>query len=250
MGALHQGHLDLVSKSVEENDYTIVSIFVNKLQFNNLNDFDNYPISHENDIKLLDIAGCDLAFIPTQEEMYPTGYEKIHLDLGQLNNVLESPLRPGHFDGVVQVVYRLFDYVKPDIAYFGLKDYQQCLVIKTLKNAYFHDIALEFCTTRRMENGLAMSSRNKRLTDEGIKKASYIFKALETVKSLSKHIEASDAIEYGKHVLKQAGIEIEYFELANADTLLPSKKWFRKDKNVLLIAVYIEGVRLIDNIIF
>jgi pantoate--beta-alanine ligase len=250
MGALHQGHIRLVEKSVENNDYTIVSIYVNHLQFNNKSDFDNYPVPREKDIKMLEAAGCDLAFIPETNDMYPEGYSKVKLELGLLNNVLEGPLRPGHFDGVVQVVYRLFDYIRPDRAYFGLKDYQQCQVIRLLRNAYFPTITLQFCPTSRTESGLAMSSRNERLSAEGKAKAATLYKVLDTIMRLSRHIEAPDALLYGRHMLNEQGIETEYLELAHADTLLSGKKWFRKDKNVVLVAAYIEQVRLIDNIVF
>jgi pantoate--beta-alanine ligase len=250
MGALHAGHIELVKRSVEENDYTIVSIFVNELQFNNPSDFKNYPISKELDIVLLKSVSCDAVFMPNSEVMYPKDFKKITLDLGILDNVFEGPLRPGHFDGVLQVVYRLFDYIKPNTAYFGLKDYQQCLVIKALKNAYFHPIHLAFCPTVRMENGLALSSRNQRLSSAGIVEASFLYKVLTTIKNLSVHIEAVDALKYGKHLLRQRNIELEYLEFANADTLAPGNNWFKKNKNIVLIAVYIEGVRLIDNIVF
>lgn len=250
MGALHQGHIRLVEKSVEENDYTIVSIYVNHLQFNNKSDFDNYPVPREKDIKMLEAAGCDLAFIPETKDMYPKGYEKVSLNLGAFNQVLEGPVRPGHFDGVVQVVYRLFDYIRPDRAYFGLKDYQQCQVIRLLRNAFFPEIALQFCSTIRTESGLAMSSRNERLSADGKAKAATLYKVLDTIARLSRHIEASDALLYGRHMLNEQGIETEYLELAHADTLLAGKKWFRKGKNVVLVAAYIEQVRLIDNIVF
>ena len=250
MGALHAGHLELVKKSVEENDFTIVSIFVNELQFNNPNDFKNYPISNERDIELLKNISCDAVFMPNNEVMYPKNFKKIALDLGILDTVLEGPLRPGHFDGVLQVVYRLFDYIKPNTVYLGLKDYQQCLVIKVLKNAFFHSINLVFCPTIRMESGLALSSRNERLSATGKMEAAFLFKVLTTIKDLSVHIEAVDALKYGKHLLQLKGIEIEYLEFANADTLTPGKNWFKKNKNIVLIAVYIEGVRLIDNIVF
>lgn len=250
MGALHEGHIELVKRSVEENDFTIVSIFVNELQFNNPNDFKNYPITKDRDIEMLKSVSCDAVFMPNNEVMYPKEYKKIVLDLGILDNLFEGPLRPGHFDGVIQVVYRLFHYIKPNTAYFGLKDYQQCLVIKALKSAYFNSINLVFCPTVRMESGLAMSSRNQRLSSTGIVEASFLYKVLTTIKDLSVHIVAVDALKYGKHLLKQKNIEIEYLEFANADTLMPGKNWFRKNKNIVLIAVYIEGVRLIDNIIF
>lgn len=250
MGALHNGHLDLVRKCVSENDFTVVSIFVNQLQFNNSNDFANYPKTIDKDIQMLERVNCDVLFMPTHEDMYPIGFRKIELDLGHLEQVFEGPLRPGHFDGVVQVVYRLFDYVKPNQAYFGLKDYQQCMVIKTLRNAYFSSINLVFCPTVRTESGLAMSSRNLRLSKEGLLEASYLYKVLTTIKELSKHIEAPDAIQYGQRLLSQKHIQTEYFELAHADSLIPSKKWHSANKNVILLAAYIEGVRLIDNIVF
>ncbi len=250
MGALHEGHLELVKRSVEENDYTIVSIFVNKLQFNNSLDFNNYPSTKEQDIEMLKDVFCDAVFMPSTEVMYPNNYQKITLDLGTIDTVFEGPLRPGHFDGVVQVVYRLFDYIKPNTAYFGLKDYQQCMVIKALKNAYFHTIHLVFCPTIRTESGLAMSSRNKRLSPSGLIEAAYLYKVLSIIRDLSIHIEAFDAVNYGKKLLQNRKIDVEYLELANADTLAHGKKWFRKNKNIILLAVQIEGVRLIDNIVF
>lgn len=250
MGALHDGHIDLVNQSVEENDYTIVSIYVNQLQFNNTSDFENYPITKEKDISMLKKVSCDAVFMPSNEEMYPRGFNLVSLDLGNIDKVFEGPLRPGHFDGVVQVVYRLFDYVKPNNAYFGLKDYQQCMVIKLLRNAFFHSIHLIFCPTIRMDSGLAMSSRNTRLSTHGLAEASFLYKVLCTIKDLSIHIEAKDAIQHGRYMLEQKNIEIEYLELANADTLLPGKKWYKEGNNVILLAVHIEGVRLIDNIVF
>ncbi len=250
MGALHNGHIDLVKRSVEENDYTIVSVYVNHLQFNNRSDYENYPVSHEKDIEMLRTNACDIAFIPDTSTMYPKGYSKVKLDLGHLETVFEGPMRPGHFDGVVQVVYRLFYYIKPDNAYFGLKDFQQCMVIKALRNTYFPEIHLQFCPTGRLPSGLAMSSRNERLSEAGKLKAAAIYKVLQTIKNLSNHIEVPDALTYGRYILKEAGINCEYLDLANADNLLPSKKWLRKEKNVVLVAAYVEDVRLIDNIVF
>jgi len=250
MGALHQGHLSLVKQSTDENDYTIVSVFVNPKQFNNTQDFEKYPVSTQKDIDLLEKSLCDAVFMPGYKEVYPEKTKQIKLDLGNLNGVFEGPERPGHFDGVVQVVYRLFDLIQPSIAYFGLKDFQQCMVIKLLKNAYFPKIKLQFCPTAREESGLAMSSRNARLSDEDKKKAARIYQVLNIVKGLFHHIEAFDAINYGKHLLKNAQIEVEYFSLANIDTFTPMVKWQKNNKNVLLIAAYVEGVRLIDNIVF
>lgn len=250
MGALHEGHIKLVKKSIEENDKTIVSVYVNPKQFNNTEDFEKYPNTITSDIILLDKAGCDIVFVPESKDIYTNSYKPISINLGQINEVFEGPLRPGHFDGVVQVVNILFDMVRPDQAYFGLKDYQQCMVIKALRDQRFPGIKISLCPTVRAESGLALSSRNKRLSAKGLETAAYIYKALKTVQELKKHIEPEDAIKYGKHILCTHQIEVEYFALANADTLQPSKKWLKGGKNVVLAAVWIEGVRLIDNMVF
>lgn len=250
MGALHQGHIHLAKLSSDENDITIVSIFVNPKQFNNQEDFDKYPMTVNEDIALLEKVECDLVYIPNMDEIYPKEHKSVKVDLGILDKVFEGPMRPGHFDGVVQVVHRLFSLVRPDRAYFGLKDYQQCMVIKALRNQYFPEIELRLCPTVRTEKGLAMSSRNKRLSDKGLESSLQIYKSLKTVMELKKHIEPNDAIKFAVHQLENNGIKVEYFALANADTLIESRKWLRSGKNVVLVAVWIEGVRLIDNMIF
>lgn len=250
MGALHQGHLDLVKASMGENDYTIVSIFVNPRQFNNQEDFEKYPIDEKGDINLLADIGCDALFIPSYAEVYPKDMKTFKMDLGNLDKVLEGAERPGHFEGVVQVVHRFFELIRPDMAYFGMKDFQQCMVISAMKKAYFPKIKLRFCPITRESSGLAMSSRNVRLSKEGRETAANIYKVLNTVKNLSKHIEAPDAIEYGTCLLKNKGIEVQYLALANSDSLALSNKWLKNEKNVLLIAAFVEGVRLIDNIVF
>jgi len=250
MGALHQGHLDLVKTSMAENDYTIVSIFVNPRQFNNKEDFEKYPVDEKGDIHLLADIGCDALFIPSYTEVYPENSKPFKMDLGNLDKVLEGAERPGHFEGVVQVVYRFFELINPDIAYFGMKDFQQCMVINVMRKAYFPKIKLKFCPITRETSGLAMSSRNVRLSKEGRENAANIFKALNTVKNLSQHIEAQDAIKYGKYLLKNKGIDVQYLSLANADSLVLSGKWQKSGKNALLVAASVEGVRLIDNVVF
>jgi pantoate--beta-alanine ligase len=250
MGALHKGHLGLVKKSSEDNDYTIVSVFVNPKQFNNRQDFEKYPITIDQDIHILESVMCDAVFVPSYHEVYPEKIKPVNLDLGHLNKVFEGPGRPGHFEGVIQVVHRFFDLVKPNMAYFGLKDFQQCMVIKALRNEYFPKIKLQFCPTEREKNGLAMSSRNTRLSEQGVKTAAKIYEVLNVIKSLHEHIDAPDAINYGRLLLRNAQIEVEYLSLANADTFTPAVKWQRNHKNALLIAAHVEGVRLIDNIIF
>ena len=250
MGALHEGHIQLVKKSIEDNDKTIVSVYVNPKQFNNAEDFEKYPSTIKSDIELLEKAGCDILFVPESKDIYTNTYAPVNVNLGQINDVFEGPLRPGHFDGVVQVVNILFELVQPDQAYFGLKDYQQCMVIKALRDQRFPGIKIHLCPTVRAGSGLALSSRNKRLSAKGLETAAYIYKALKTVHELKKHIEPEDAIKYGAHILRTHQIEVEYFALANADTLQASKKWLRSGKNVVLAAVWIEGVRLIDNLVF
>lgn len=250
MGALHAGHAALVMHSVEQCDFTIVSLFVNRLQFNNPEDYNKYPVKTREDMALLESLDCDAVFIPEPEVMFPAGYSKIELDLNGLDTKLEGQSRPGHFDGVVQVVYRLFDYIRPDKAFFGLKDYQQCMVIRLLKKKYFQDISLEFLPTIREADGLAMSSRNARLSPAGRMKAPVIHKVLQAVVSLSRHVVARDALKYARHLLARENVQVDYFELVHADTLQPGQDWFKKGKNVLLTAVIIDGVRLIDNEIF
>jgi pantoate--beta-alanine ligase len=249
MGALHHGHLKLIEKSKKENLFTVVSIFVNPKQFNNKEDFNKYPITINEDIELLKSINCDLLYIPTYEEIYPSEMENIKIPLNNLDKVFEGEKRPGHFAGVAAVVHRLFSLVEPHKAFFGLKDFQQCLVIKNLRDHYFKNIKLKFCPTIREKSGLAMSSRNKRLSKEGLKIASNIYKAMKEVKSNFNHLDINTALSEGLKLLKQHPIEIDYFSVANKHTLKPTKQWMPNRNNVLLVAVFIEDVRLIDNII-
>ncbi len=250
MGALHHGHLDLVSQSVAQNLSTIVSIFVNPKQFNNANDLKKYPITIEKDIKMLKTVNCDAVFLPSVELIYPENFKPIAVDLGVLNDVLEGPKRPGHFNGVVQVVYRLFELVKPNKAFFGLKDFQQCKVIEALVVQKFRELKLQFCPTIRQASGLAMSSRNMRLSAKGKITAANIYKVLNTVKNLYNAVDPNDALNYGKKLLTDKSIEVEYLALAKSKTLELCHFWQKENNNVVLVAAYVEGVRLIDNIEF
>jgi len=249
MGALHHGHLKLIEKSKKESLFTVVSIFVNPKQFNNKEDFNKYPITINEDIKLLKSINCDLLYMPTYEEIYPSGLENIDIPLHDLDKVFEGEKRPGHFAGVAAVVYRLFSLVEPHKAFFGLKDFQQCLVIKNLRDQYFKNIRLKFCPTIREKSGLAMSSRNKRLSKEGLIIASNIYKAMKEVKSKYNHLDVNTALQEGLKILKNYPIEIDYFSVANKNTLKPNKQWMPVRNNVLLVAVIVEKVRLIDNIV-
>jgi pantoate--beta-alanine ligase len=249
MGALHHGHLKLIEKSKKESLFTVVSIFVNPKQFNNKEDFKKYPITINEDIKLLKSIDCDLLYMPTYEEIYPSVLENIDIPLHDLDKVFEGEKRPGHFKGVAAVVHRLFSLVEPHKAFFGLKDFQQCLVIKNLRDQYFKNIKLKFCPTIREKSGLAMSSRNKRLSKEGLIIASNIYKAMKEVKSKYNHLDVNTALKEGLKILKNHPIEIDYFSVANKNTLKPNKQWMPVRNNVLLVAVIVEEVRLIDNIV-
>lgn len=249
MGALHHGHLKLIEKSKKESLFTVVSIFVNPKQFNNKEDFNKYPITINEDIELLKSIDCDLLYIPTYEEIYPLGLESIDIPLHDLDKVYEGEKRPGHFKGVAAVVHRLFSLVEPHKAFFGLKDFQQCIVIKNLRDHYFKNIKLKFCPTIREKSGLAMSSRNKRLSKEGLKIASNIYKAMKEVKSKYNHLDVNTALNEGKKLLKKYPIKIDYFSVANKNTLKPNEQWMPVRNNVLLVAVIVEDVRLIDNIV-
>lgn len=250
MGALHSGHIALVKKALAQNDITLVSIFVNPKQFNNAIDFEKYPITTDADIDFLKSVGCHAVYIPSVDDIYPEGLPHIELNLGQLNEVLEGPKRPGHFDGVVQVVHRFFTIIQPNKVYLGLKDFQQCKVIEALTNAYFPNIGLEFCATERELTGLAKSSRNMRLSEVGKANASHIYQALQHIAHQYKKEDLSSAKRAALQFLNHHHIEVEYLESANADTLALTNNWQEPNHNVVLLAAYLENVRLIDNIQF
>lgn len=250
MGALHKGHLSLIEQSKSQSDLTICSIFVNPTQFNDPKDFEKYPITIDNDILLLEKAGCDVLFLPSVKEIYPSGMSHLpHYDLGYLESVLEGKYRPGHFQGVCQVVHRLLQITEPDILFLGQKDFQQCMVIKRMIELTNLPVAISICPTLREEDGLAMSSRNMRLNKDERNTAVEISRILTMMKQQLQpgsviQIKA-DAAEY----LLQKGFKPDYAELANADTLALIDEWNGKDKVVALIAAYLNDVRLIDNML-
>ena len=249
MGALHLGHLKLIEKSKKENLFTVVSIFVNPKQFNNKEDFNKYPITINEDIELLKSVNCDLLYIPTYEEIYPSGMTNVDIPLHNLDKVYEGEKRPGHFAGVAAVVHRLFSLVEPHKAFFGLKDFQQCLVIKNLRDQYFKNIRLKFCPTIREKSGLAMSSRNERLSPEARKKAALIFEILTKAKEIFQNESITETIRFvEKSFKKHPEFELEYFEIADEETLLSAKTKDTTKKYRGFIAVFIEKIRLIDNI--
>lgn len=250
MGALHSGHISLLNDSKKINSLSVCSIFVNPAQFNDAKDFDNYPTTIENDIDALEAAGCDVLFLPSLLEVYPKGTEHAEkYDLGYLETVLEGKFRPGHFQGVCLVMHRLLTIVAADELYLGQKDYQQCMVIKKLVDLKDIKTNINICATLREADGLAMSSRNMRLTEQQRKGAVKIF---ETLSYLKKNIKPGD-LKALKQVatksLTEAGFKPDYVEIAHADNLEILNSWDGRTKTVALIAAFLGDVRLIDNMV-
>lgn len=246
MGALHAGHISLIHASKRENDLTICSVFVNPTQFNEPADFQKYPRQVESDLKKLEDAGCDLAFVPAVNDIYPAP-DTTNYDLGTVSTVIEGAHRPGHFNGVASVVKRLLELVHPHNAYFGLKDYQQYLVIQKLVNAYNLDVNIVGCPILREESGLAMSSRNQLLSEKGKELAGNLHKSLTLVKSAVKQYPADELERIGMAYLEsKEGIEPEYFMVVDKHSLNPIQNQNSNDL-IALLAARIEGIRLIDN---
>ena len=250
MGALHQGHISLVKEASNQCDVVIVSIFVNPSQFNNIEDLQRYPRNMEQDLTLLNKTGCELVFAPEVKEVYPVPDER-KFDFGSLEKVMEGFYRPGHFNGVAQIVSKLFDYVKPDKAYFGLKDFQQLAIIKELKNQQNLKTEIVDCPIIREKDGLAMSSRNLLLTNEERKNAPVIAATLiESCNFVPEWSVKKVADHVVNHINSVKGFEVEYFEIVNGNTLQRVDKWSDSNYIVGCIAVYVGKVRLIDNIIY
>lgn len=251
MGALHSGHISLIKQAKAENTLCVASIFINPLQFNNPDDFNKYPIQHESDIKLMSEAGCDVLFMPKVEEFYPT-QPKMKIDIGMLDRILEGTHRPGHFSGVAIVVAKLFHVVDPQKAYFGQKDIQQVAVIRQLVSELNFPIEIIACPIIREKSGLAMSSRNMRLSAAGKSIAAHIYQSLCLIeKHLKKSpLSVSEAQTAGTGYLNQfKEIEVEYLEIVDADTLQALPENAEHTKIAVCIAAYVEGVRLIDNLV-
>ena len=252
MGALHQGHISLIQQAKQENDVVICSIFVNPTQFNNPDDLVKYPRTLSHDLTLLEEVDCDAVFIPTIEEVYPdypNQTQFIELSLSSLGDVMEGKYRSGHFAGVVNVVYRFFDLVKPHNAYFGLKDYQQVAVIKHLVNEMGLPVNIVACPTLREASGLAKSSRNTRLSEQQKNDAVVIYETLLLGKSKT-HLMSPIALRNELAMnIENSVLKLEYIEIVNPDTLEPlTDKWV--SGAVCCIAAYCGDVRLIDNMQF
>ncbi len=248
MGALHAGHFSLIDTCKQQNDMAVCSIFVNPTQFNDVKDFEKYPITLENDTQALQKIGCDILFAPSVAEIYPNGLKNLpHYKLGYLETVLEGQYRPGHYQGVCQVVHRLLKIVQPNNLYLGQKDYQQCMAIKKLIALTQLKINVTVCPTLRETNGLAMSSRNMRLNDIEKKQAT---KISETLVNIKKEIQAGDISQLTKKAIQyltNQGFAVDYVAITTADTLETIVYWDGQQKIVALVAAYLNQVRLIDN---
>jgi len=252
MGALHAGHLSLVNEAKKQNDIVVSSLFVNPTQFNDPEDFKKYPVSIEKDILLFESVSCDVLFLPTVNEIYPSGTDNLkHYELGFLETVLEGKFRPGHFQGVCQVMDRLLKIVLPTDLYLGQKDYQQCMVIKKLTELIGLDkkIRVNICPTLREDDGLAMSSRNTRLNTEDRVTATTISAALRYIKENIRQGDTKRVKDQAKKMLLQKGFRTDYVEIANANTLELIEDWDGKQKIVALAATFLNHVRLIDNMV-
>jgi pantoate--beta-alanine ligase len=247
MGALHEGHLSLYKAAKKENDEVISSIFVNPTQFNNPDDFQKYPKTLEKDLELLEKAGVDAVYVPNVEEMYPDGLNSKKYDFDGLENEMEGKYRPGHFDGVGTIVEELFRQVQPHNAYFGEKDYQQLAIIKKMVEKTKLPVKIHGVPTLREEDGLAMSSRNVRLTETQRKEATIIYETLTKVKEWFKVISLEEIKQKVTDIFRNSNFELEYFVIADEKTLKETD-YFYKDKNYrAFIVAYADTVRLIDN---
>jgi pantoate--beta-alanine ligase len=250
MGALHNAHISIVDQSAAECDITVCSIFVNPTQFNDAADYDKYPITLESDIHMLAASPASVLYAPAVNEVYPEGTASLeNYDLGYLETLLEGKFRPGHFQGVCQVMSRLLKTVDPDKLFMGQKDYQQCMVIKKLLDLRKQKAVLVTCPTLREKDGLAMSSRNTRLNAEQRGKAPLIFQVLIEIKNNLAPGNLSHLIQDAINKLSNGGFRVEYVEIADAATLLPCQEWDGRKPLVILAAAFLGDVRLIDNML-
>ena len=250
MGALHNGHLELVKRCVAENSICVVSVFVNPTQFNDKNDLLHYPRTLDADCRLLESAGCAIAFAPEVEEMYPVEDTRV-FNLGTVAEVMEGKYRPGHFNGVAQIVSKLFDAVQPDRAYFGEKDFQQIAVIRSMVKLLNFPVEIVACPIVREDDGMALSSRNLRLTPQQRKNAVSISQTLFKSRTFAEQHSVAETIDYVVSTLNSVpDLEVEYFEIVDGNTLLPVNDWSDSDYIVGCITVYCGEVRLIDNIAY
>lgn len=250
MGALHNGHLSLVKKACEDTDIVVVSIFVNPTQFNNKEDLKHYPRTLESDMELLKTTACSFVFVPSVEEVYPEEDTRV-FDFGNLGKVMEGEHRPGHFNGVAQVVSRLFDMVHPDKAFFGMKDFQQVAIINNMVDQLKLPVEIVSCPIVREDDGLAMSSRNTLLNDEQRKNAVVISQTLFEAVENADNYSVDELKKWVIDTINQNPyLETEYFDIVDDKNLASIISWQQYRNKVGCIAVYCGKVRLIDNVTF
>ena len=248
MGALHEGHLSLIKESRKANDITVCSIFVNPIQFNNKKDLEKYPRNLKEDLRLLQSAGCDYVFIPENEEIYPEGTPELDINFGTIDKVLEGKFRPGHFKGVAIIVKKLFEIITPDHAYFGKKDYQQLLIIQHMVSVLQLPVQIHAIPTFREPDGLAMSSRNLRLTIGEREMACLIYQTLCKVKEKAGHLPVQELRRWAiKKISSNPAFIVEYFEIVDKNDLHILESWKEKKNALACTAVFLGDVRLIDN---
>lgn len=248
MGALHVGHISLVNKCLNDGCFTVCSIFVNPTQFNDKNDLTNYPRTPEQDLALLSERGVNLVFMPTAEEMYPTPDTRT-FDFGSIDKVMEGAKRPGHFNGVAQVVSKLFAMVQPDRAYFGEKDFQQIAVINAMVKQLGFKIEIVRCPIVRDTDGLALSSRNALLNEQQRKSAPVIYKALSDAQKLGCSLSIADMkAQVAEQINADKELDVDYFDIVDADSLNSLSSWDESNNIFGCIAVKVGAIRLIDNI--
>lgn len=251
MGALHHGHLSLLEKARECGDLVVCCIFVNPTQFNEKSDLDKYPRPIENDIELLESVQCDILFLPEVKEIYPEDYTMISdVDFGFLTSILEAEKRPGHFDGVINVVKRLFEIVQPDKSCFGLKDFQQISIVKRMVKEFDLGVEIIGCPIIREESGLAMSSRNMRLTTQGKIIAENISRTLKEMNKQFTGENHQEVLSWGSDELGFIeGLKLEYLEMLNPEDFSKISAENKTNQPVVLAAAWVDGIRLIDNMI-
>lgn len=250
MGALHSGHLSLLEKSVFENEITVISIFVNPTQFNNVDDLKKYPRTLDDDVKKIkSVSNKIVIYAPTVYDIYEGNIISKHYNFDGLENQMEGKFRPGHFDGVGTVVQRLFEIVKPTTAYFGKKDFQQLQIVEKLVEKQKLNVHIVGCEIYREKNGLAMSSRNERLTVDERENAKVIFKTLTAAKKLFGTKSANEVSKFVENIFKgNDQFQLEYFEIADESTLISYKRKNKTHKYRAFIAVFVNNIRLIDTI--
>ncbi len=248
MGALHEGHASLVRRSVAENDVTVVSIFLNPTQFNDPKDLERYPRTLEADCRLLEECGADIAFAPTVKEIYPEPDTR-HFSYPPTDSVMEGAMRPGHFNGVCQIVSKLFTYVEPDRAYFGEKDYQQIAVIRRMVDDLGFKVEMVPCPVVRQPDGLALSSRNSLLTDDERRTAANIYRVMKESRGLGLSVQQTHDYVV-EHINAIPGLEVQYFSIVDGDTLADVASWDAAPSIVGCITVFCgeKPIRLIDHI--